>query len=98
MYRYLPRDDGEESYGGDLTEDELAAWVEEARYSRVQRLGKGNFDNDVLNGEDLWIVDFSAGSWCGPCSQLKGPLRRVSNTLAGVAKVGLVDCDRNRQW
>lgn len=44
----------------------------------------------------MWLVDFSAGAWCGPCSQLKPAVRRAAGTLDGVAKVGLVDCDKNK--
>ena len=42
------------------------------------------------------VVDFSAGSWCGPCTSLKQQLRKVAAKLDGIASVGIVDCDRNQ--
>ena len=44
----------------------------------------------------LWLVDFSAGAWCGPCTSLKPSVRRIAEEMDGVANVGIVDCDAHR--
>ena len=45
---YLAREEEEEVYTGPLVEAAMTTWVKEARHSRVVRLGKGNFEADVL--------------------------------------------------
>lgn len=44
------------------------------------------------------VVDFSAGSWCGPCTSLRQQLRKIAVKLDGIASVGIVDCDRNQDF
>lgn len=39
--------------------------------------------DDIINGEKLTIIDFSA-TWCGPCRMLKPILERVANSLSDV--------------
>nr|CAB3238821.1 dnaJ homolog subfamily C member 10 [Phallusia mammillata] len=38
-----------------------------------------------------WVVDFYA-NWCGPCRAMLPDWRKMSKMLAGVIKVGAVDC------
>jgi thiol-disulfide isomerase/thioredoxin len=53
------------------------------------------FNQRVLGPEagGPWLISFSAGEWCGPCTALTSQLRGVSRKLAGHWKVGLLHCD-----
>jgi thiol-disulfide isomerase/thioredoxin len=48
------------------------------------------------DSEALWLIDFSAGTWCGPCTSLKPAVRRVAEEMHGFANVGIVDCDSHK--
>ena len=94
-----------EVFDGEHTPEALELWVESLRSNEIVQLGASNFDRKVRGGRGgaagdgkLWLVDFSAGSWCGPCTSLKRKLRKVAAKLEGVAHVGLVDCDKNSHF
>lgn len=48
---------------------------------------------DLINGEELTIIDFSA-TWCMPCRMLKPILERVANKVTDVSFYNL-DIDEN---
>jgi len=82
-----------ETFGNaEHTADAIYGWVEQTLKNNVFPLTTKNFA--VTNNGSLWIVDFSAGTWCGPCTTLKATLRRVAAELQGIANVGMVECDR----
>ena len=61
--------------------------------------GDGDGDGAVADGPlPLWVVDFSAGDWCGPCTMAKNSLQKLARDLKGIAHVGLVDCDSNKEF
>lgn len=90
--------DGEvETYGQqEHSADAIYGWVKQSLQHNVFALTTKNMDQ-VTNNGSLWIVDFSAGAWCGPCTALKPSVRRLSADLEGLAKVGLIECDRE-EW
>jgi thioredoxin-like negative regulator of GroEL len=65
--------------------------VRAVRQSQVVKLSARDFATQVQGksgSPGLWVVDVSAGAWCGPCTMLKPAVRRVATELDGVAKVG----------
>ena len=48
----------------------------------MESINENNFD-EVINGEDVTLVDFSA-SWCMPCRMLKPILERVEDKFDDV--------------
>jgi thioredoxin 1 len=49
-----------------------------------------NFDSEVMNSKDLYLVDFWA-EWCGPCKGMFSILEKVSTEYKGKLKVGKLD-------
>lgn len=49
-----------------------------------------NFDDLLMNSEDLWIVDFYA-PWCGHCKNLEPEWNKAATELKGEVKVAKVD-------
>jgi len=56
----------------------------------VIELGETDFDDRVVQGEDSWIVAFTA-PWCGHCKNLKGPFKQAAKKLNGKVKFANVD-------
>ena len=88
----------EEVYNGELKEGPIRGWVEDVIDSGLVELDEEGFAQQVEKGTGTWLIDFSAGAWCGPCTQLKSTVRKLSRSLAPSAKVGIVDCDMQRAF
>jgi len=56
-------------------------------------LTDANFDDLVMNSEDLWIVEFYA-PWCGHCKNLEPEWNRAATELKGEVKLGKLDATR----
>jgi protein disulfide-isomerase A6 len=56
----------------------------------VVKLTKDNFKKLVLEGDELWLVEFFA-PWCGHCKTLAPAWEKAAKTLKGVVKIGAVD-------
>ncbi|PKP09530.1 MAG: thioredoxin [Bacteroidetes bacterium HGW-Bacteroidetes-4] len=52
-----------------------------------------NFDNEVLQSNQLVVVDFWA-AWCGPCKYVGPIIDELSNEYAGKVSIGKVDVDK----
>ena len=57
-------------------------------------LTDNNFDDLVLNSEDMWLVEFFA-PWCGHCKNLEPHWASAATELKGKVKVGAVDATVN---
>lgn len=62
--------------------------------SNVVELTSSNFDKLVINGDEIWIVEFFA-PWCGHCQQLVPEYQKAANALKGVVKVGAVNAEEH---
>lgn len=61
----------------------------------VVELTPSNFNKLVLNGDELWVVEFYA-PWCGHCQQLAPEWKKAATALKGVVKVGAVNADEHQ--
>jgi len=87
-----------EYYNGAHTAEAIYSFVQASKNSKVVQLTPELMRSSVQRSDSVWLVDFSAGQWCGPCTFLKSSLRQTAHELDGVAKVGIFDCDKHRQW
>lgn len=55
----------------------------------------GNFEAEVLKSDKPVLVDFWA-EWCPPCRALGPTIDKLAKDYAGVAKIGKVNTDENR--
>ena len=58
--------------------------------SPVVKLTQDNFEKEVLNSNDLWLVEFFA-PWCGHCKSLAPEYEKAAKALKGIIKIGAVD-------
>lgn len=63
--------------------------------SDVIKLTASNFNKDVVNSADIWLVEFFA-PWCGHCQQLAPHWEKAAKALKGIVKVGAVDMDQEK--
>ncbi|XP_015431249.1 PREDICTED: protein disulfide-isomerase A6 [Dufourea novaeangliae] len=63
-------------------------------HSNVVNLEPNNFDNLVLNSDNVWIVEFYA-PWCGHCRQLTPEYDKAATALKGIVKVGAINADEH---
>ena len=61
-----------------------------AEDSGVVTLGSDNFETEVLNSDDVWIVEFYA-PWCGHCKQLTPEYIKAAKALKGHVRLGALD-------
>ncbi|XP_076456870.1 protein disulfide-isomerase A6 homolog [Babylonia areolata] len=60
----------------------------------VVELNPSNFHSKVINGDELWIVEFYA-PWCGHCQSLTPEWKKAASALKGIIKVGAVNADEH---
>lgn len=60
----------------------------------VAHLNNETFKEMIAEG--ISLIDFWA-EWCMPCQALLPVIEELGSQLEGVAKVGKVNCDENRQ-
>lgn len=63
--------------------------------SNVVSLHASNFDNLVIESDEVWIVEFFA-PWCGHCQQLVPEYEKAATALKRIAKLGAVNVDNHK--
>jgi curved DNA-binding protein CbpA len=87
----------DDTYEGEHEAQAMFKYVALSLMVKVHTLSAKNFDDKVMGSNAMWLVDFSAGSWCGPCQMIKQELRTVARELHGIANVGIINCDKERE-
>ncbi|NFO14799.1 thioredoxin [Clostridium botulinum] len=59
----------------------------------IKHINDSNFENEVLNCDELVLVDFWA-TWCGPCRMLSPVLEELEGEFENV-KFTKIDIDEN---
>ncbi len=62
----------------------------------VVLLNKDNFDKEVLQSNDIWLIEFFA-NWCGHCKQFAPEYERAARALKGIFKIGAVEADQEKE-
>jgi protein disulfide-isomerase A6 len=62
----------------------------------VVALGSSNFQELVVDSASTWVVKFYA-PWCGHCKSSAPAFSKAAKKLDGVAKVGVVNCDDEKE-
>ena len=63
--------------------------------SKVIQLNKDNFDKQVIDSEELWLILFYA-PWCGHCKAFHPEFEKVSKATKGLFRIGAVNCEDER--
>ncbi|XP_036195059.1 protein disulfide-isomerase A6-like [Myotis myotis] len=61
----------------------------------VIELTPSNFNQEVIQSNSLWFVEFFA-PWCGHCQRLTPEWKKVATALKDVVKVGAADADKHQ--
>lgn len=61
----------------------------------VVELTPSNFNKLVIQGDEVWMVEFYA-PWCGHCQSLAPDWKKAATALKGVVKVGAVNADEHK--
>jgi len=63
--------------------------------SNVVILNSSNFNKEVINSGDIYMVEFYA-PWCGHCKNLVPEWEKAAKALKGIVKIGAVDADAEK--
>ncbi|XP_057305172.1 dnaJ homolog subfamily C member 10-like [Hydractinia symbiolongicarpus] len=72
----------------------LHTWVFQYFPTMVEDLDETRFYEEVIDGEDPWLVDFYA-PWCGHCHSFAPHFSKLAKRLQGTIRAGKVNCDND---
>eukprot|EP00457_Paulinella_chromatophora_P001594 gb/GEZN01001596.1/.p1 GENE.gb/GEZN01001596.1/~~gb/GEZN01001596.1/.p1 ORF type:complete len:891 (+),score=149.65 gb/GEZN01001596.1/:123-2795(+) len=81
------------TFQGEHSLKDLEDFLEEAREPSVVPLTALTFHQLVMDGTDIWIIDWYT-EWCGPCMQMLPEFTKAAKMLKGLVKFGKVDCEK----
>merc|ERR1719277_587434 len=58
-------------------------------------LTQSNFNEKVINSDELWVVEFYA-PWCGHCKALEPEYKKFAKEMKGTVNVGAVDMTQHQ--
>ncbi|XP_040204526.1 protein disulfide-isomerase A6 isoform X1 [Rana temporaria] len=61
----------------------------------VVELTPSNFNQEVIQSDGLWFVEFFA-PWCGHCQSLAPQWKKAATALKGIVSLGAVDADKHQ--
>ncbi len=67
----------------------------QTQHQNVITIDADNFEQEVLQSEQLVLVDFWA-EWCPPCKAIGPVVEELATEFEGIARVGKVDVDENK--
>jgi len=95
-YRDLANDIDLEHFDGNHNPEDFYSFVIQNKESALAELTRENFQETVIDSEDVWLVQFTGGQWCPPCMALKSTFRKTSYRLKEFVRFGSVDCDKHK--
>jgi thiol-disulfide isomerase/thioredoxin len=81
--------------------EDILPWIKRITESKVQSLSRNNFQGNVLVTTSLYIISFTAGEWCPPCTRFRTSFRDAAYKLVDGTKdiaFGQVDCDQHKSF
>ena len=63
--------------------------------TKVVQLNKDNFNKEVIESDDLWLILFYA-PWCGHCKAFHPEFEKVAKATKGLFKIGAVNCEAEK--
>ena len=63
--------------------------------SNVNKFNDENFENEVINSNEIVLVDFYA-DWCGPCKMMSPIIDEIAEENWKNVKVGKVNVDESQ--
>lgn len=79
--------------------DALYTWITDHLHNELVTIeGPDDFETRVVQSREPWLVDFSAGQWCGPCQVAKSRLRSFAKQMVGRLRVGIINCDAHGEF
>ncbi len=67
----------------------------QTQHHNVVTLDADNFEQEVLQGDQVVLVDFGA-EWCPPCKAIAPIIEEIATEYEGIATVVKVDLDENK--
>ena len=87
---------GAKTRGGSRKSKENDAMTTQTQEHNVVTLDADNFEREVLKNGQPVLVDFWA-EWCPPCKAIGPAIEEIATEFEGIASVGKVDVDANKE-
>eukprot|EP00041_Stephanoeca_diplocostata_P020778 m.472121 g.472121 ORF g.472121 m.472121 type:complete len:312 (-) comp21660_c0_seq12:1282-2217(-) len=75
------------NFGG-MTSAQLTQHMQEVFHPVLTEISPSDWERVVIQSKQVWMVDFSAGPWCGPCTDALRELKTVARQIGNMARIG----------